>query len=179
MVDDLLTLASADDGGLDLRPEPADLAALAEAVVDGLRPLAADRDVRVELTGGRAPVQADPGRLERAIRNVVENAIEFSEPGGVVEVATAPGRVVVSDDGPGVPAELRERIFDRFFRVDPSRTRTTGGSGLGLAIAKEIVLAHGGSIRVEPRERGSAFAIELPQAFNVLSEPPSYGAARI
>jgi two-component system OmpR family sensor kinase len=70
---------------------------------------------------------------------------------------------VVADEGPGIPPELHERIFDRFFRADTSRTRATGGSGLGLAIAREIVLAHSGSIEVEVNQpRGSRFRVRLP-----------------
>src|SRR4029079_6864473 len=102
-----------------------------------------------------------PDRLGQAIRNVIENAVEFSPRGGRVEVTTSPGRLVVADDGPGVPPELRERIFDRFFRADPSRTRETGGSGLGLAIAREIARAHGGDVHVEARDPGSTFVIEV------------------
>jgi signal transduction histidine kinase len=85
-----------------------------------------------------------------------------------VHITTAPagtaGRLVVEDDGPGVPAPLRERVFDRFFRADPSRTRATGGSGLGLAIVREIVEAHGGRVRADAHEHGSAFVIEIPSA---------------
>ena len=178
MVDDLLTLASADDGRLALDLRPADLAMLAADVAEAQRPLAARRNVTIELSGPPAPVRADRDRLGRAIRNVVENAIEFSPPGGVVELTTAPGRLQVADEGPGVPAELRERVFDRFFRADPSRTRETGGSGLGLAIARELVAGHGGAVRVEPSARGSVLAIELPEAFNVPTDPAAYGAAR-
>jgi heavy metal sensor kinase len=177
MVDDLLTLATADeDGGLALALEPADLSVLAEQASGALRAQAVQRGVEVELSGGPAPVLADPVRLGQAIRNVLENAIEFSPPGSVVTVETAAGRLVVADEGPGIPPELRERVFERFFRADPSRTRDTGGSGLGLAIAREIVDAHGGRIRVEPREPGSAFAIELAPAFNVPTDERSYGA---
>jgi signal transduction histidine kinase len=168
MVDDLLTLATADEeGGLALRRAPADLAELGRAA-------AAELGADVELRGGPAPVLADEARLARAIRNVVENAVEFSPPGGTVTIDTAPGRIAVTDEGPGIPPELREKVFERFFRADPSRSRGTGGSGLGLAIAREIVAAHGGTIRVEG---ANTVAIELaPAAFNVPSGPPAYGA---
>ena len=170
MVDDLLLLATADeDGGLLLKREPCDLAVLAEEVAEAFR-----GGAEIRLHGGPAPVLADRQRLRRAICNVVENAVEFSPPGGIVEIETAPGRLAVTDDGPGIPAELRERVFERFFRADPSRSRDTGGSGLGLAIAKEIVEAHGGTIRVEAPNT-VAIALE-PAAFNVLTEPPAYGA---
>jgi two-component system sensor histidine kinase BaeS len=167
MVDDLLTLATADEeGGLELRLAVTDLADLGRAAADEL-------GVHVELRGGPAPVLADAQRLGRAIRNVIENAAEFSPPGGAITIETAPGRIAVTDEGPGIPPELREKVFERFFRADPSRSRATGGSGLGLAIAREIVDAHGGTIRVEG---ANTVAIELAPAFNVPSEPPAYGA---
>jgi signal transduction histidine kinase len=165
-VDDLLTLAGADDANLRLRPRRVDLAALAEQVAEGLASLAEARGVTLENRGDPVIVQVDPERFAQAVRNVVENAIHFSPPGGAVVVAVSAtgelARLTVDDDGPGVPAELRERIFDRFFRADPSRTRRTGGSGLGLAITRELVAAHGGTVRALERPTGSRFAIELP-----------------
>jgi heavy metal sensor kinase len=167
-VDDLLTLAAVDGGVLGLRRQDTELGGLAETVAGGLDSVAARRDVTVEHDGPPVSVPADPVRLGQAIRNVVENAIEFSPQGGTVRITTSiagtTGRLVVEDDGPGVPAALRERVFDRFFRADPSRSRATGGSGLGLAITREIVEAHGGRVHVEARERGSAFIVELPGA---------------
>jgi two-component system OmpR family sensor kinase len=81
---------------------------------------------------------------------------------------------VVEDEGPGVPAELRERVFDRFFRADASRTRATGGTGLGLAIAREIVVAHGGRVWAAARSpRGSAFVLELPLDGRPSLDPPA------
>jgi heavy metal sensor kinase len=164
-VDDLLTLAAGDDGRLVARPEPADLADVAARVQAALRPLAERRRVRVERRGDPAGVLADAELLAHALRNVVENAIKFGPEGGTVIVTTETGdgwsRVVVEDEGPGVPPELRERVFDRFFRADASRTRATGGSGLGLAIARDIVAAHDG--RVWIRDDG-AFVVELPAA---------------
>ena len=109
-------------------------------------------------------------RLGRAILNVVENAVEFGPPGGVVTIETAPGRIAVTDEGPGIPPELREKVFERFFRADPARSRSNGGSGLGLAIAREVVDAHGGAIRVEG---ANTVAIELAPAFDAPSEPPA------
>jgi signal transduction histidine kinase len=167
-VDDLLTLAAVDDGVLGLRRQDTELAGLAETVAGGLESVAASRDVTVEHDGAPVTVPADPVRLGQAIRNVVENAIEFSPQGGTVRITTSvegtTGRLVVEDDGPGVPPALRERVFDRFFRADPSRSRATGGSGLGLAITREIVEAHGGRVHVEARERGSAFVVDVPGA---------------
>jgi two-component system, OmpR family, sensor kinase len=165
-VDDLLTLAAADDAALDLRLRPHELAALAQAVVDELAPVAAARRVHIELEIEPVPIVVDPVRLAQAVRNVLANAIEFTAPDSRVRVSAGvagrDGRLVIEDEGPGVPEELRERIFDRFFRADLSRTRATGGSGLGLAIAREIVAAHGGRVYAQGRARGAAFVIELP-----------------
>jgi heavy metal sensor kinase len=175
-VDDLLTLATVDDGGLRLDRQPTDLSRLARDVTATLVPLATERDVTLRTAGEPVAAQVDPDRFTHAVRNVVENAIHFSPPGGTVVVTTsAAGHVVrltVDDDGPGVPAELRGRIFDRFFRADPSRTRRTGGSGLGLAITREIVAAHGGTVHAQERPRGSRFAIELPHSARDAAEGP-------
>jgi signal transduction histidine kinase len=142
-----------------------DLAGLARDAARALQ----GRGAEIELRGGPAPVVADEARLGRAIRNVVENAVKFSPADGVVTIETAPGRLAVSDEGPGIPPALREKVFERFFRADPSRTRGTGGSGLGLAIAREVVAAHGGTIRVEG---ANTVAIELTPAPDVVVEPP-------
>ena len=178
LVDDLLTLATADeDGGLQLRPEPVDLATLAGRAAAALRYRAEQRDVALELAGEPAPVlgRSRPPRAGDPQRDRERGRVQPARRARRGH-RRVPGRVVVTDEGPGVPPELRERIFDRFFRADPSRTRETGGSGLGLAIAREIARAHAGDVRVEPRDPGSAFMIELPAAFNVLTDPPSYGA---
>jgi heavy metal sensor kinase len=176
-VGDLLTLAALDDGVLGMRLRETDLAALAATVAAALEPVARRRDVTIEHDGVPVVVHADPDRIGHAIRNIVENAIEFSPRGGAVRITTslagANGRLVVEDDGPGVPAALRERVFERFFRVDPSRSRATGGSGLGLAITREIVRAHGGSVRTGALERGSAFVVDLPGAAAAATRSPA------
>lgn len=166
-VDDLLLLAGADEGRMELLAEPLDLGALAADVVRALAPVARRNDVTLEVGGGPAPVLGDGERLRQAIRNLVENALKFTPAGGRVDVTswTAGGEagLTVADDGPGIAPELRERVFDRFFRVDASRTRRSGGSGLGLAIAREVLRAHGGRATVEGREpRGSAFIVAMP-----------------
>jgi signal transduction histidine kinase len=178
-VDDLLTLADV-DRGLVLAREDLDLLALARAVIAGLDAMAAARGVAVVATGEPLLVHADPDRLRHAIRNVVDNAIGFSPPGGTVTVMVEPvagpsmpagvdarrARVVVEDEGPGIPAEHRAAVFDRFHRADASRTRATGGSGLGLAITRDIVLAHGGAVDAGAGAgaRGARMTIELPAA---------------
>ena len=180
-VADLLTLAAADDGVLQIDDEPLDLAALAATVADRLAPVARRHGVEVACSGPPVTVTADPVRLGRAIGNVLENAIEFSPTGGTVHLTTdgnqTVGRLIVADDGPGIPEPLAERVFDRFFRVDPSRSRATGGSGLGLAITREIIEAHGGRVRSEQHARGSTFVFELPLSADTEPVAPTKSAS--
>jgi heavy metal sensor kinase len=166
-VDGLLLLASADEDRLHLLLEPVDLRRLAEATARALAGLAEGHRVAVEVEGEPALVLADPERLGQALRNLVDNAIAFSPAGAVVRVRTWAGEreagVEVADEGPGVPPDLRERVFDRFFRADPGRARRSGGSGIGLSIVREVARAHGGHVELRPRApRGSAFVLTLP-----------------
>ena len=166
-VDNLLTLAQVDEGRLELLTSEVSLQEVIEGAVRPLRPLAEARGVRLEVDGGAAHAQADAQRLHQAVTNLVENALKFTPRGGWVRVegwqrADEVG-VTVRDDGPGIPPEAREHLFDRFYRVDSARGRGVGGSGLGLAICREIAVAHGGHVWVESEEgRGSAFHLALP-----------------
>ena len=165
-VDDLLVLASVDEGRLELLVEPLDLHDVVARAVASLDPLARTHGVTLALDGPTAMAVGDPDRLGHALRNLVENAIQFSPAGGEVAVCTwaADGEVgvTVRDQGPGVAVDVRELIFDRFFRADPSRTRSTGGGGLGLAITREIASAHAGRVWVEDAgTSGSAFTLAL------------------
>jgi heavy metal sensor kinase len=165
-VDDLLVLASVDEGRLELLVEPVDLHDVVARAVASLHPLARTHNVTLALDGPTAMAVGDTDRLGHALRNLVENAIQFSPAGGEVAVSTwaADGEVgvTVRDQGPGVPPDVRELIFDRFFRADPSRTRSTGGGGLGLAITREIASAHAGRVWVEDAgTSGSAFTLAL------------------
>jgi heavy metal sensor kinase len=165
-VDDLLVLASIDEGRLELLVEPLDLNDVVERAVAALRPLALTRGITLRAAGVPAHALGDADRLAQAVRNLIENAIKFSPDGGEVEATTWTRGdevgVTVRDEGPGVDPQLRERIFDRFFRADPSRTSATGGGGLGLAIAREIALAHDGRTWVEDAGGGgSAFSLAL------------------
>jgi signal transduction histidine kinase len=166
LVDDLLLLAHSERGNL-LRPEPIELAAFVSELWDGVS-LTAER--RFELgTVPEATLTADPDRLAQALRNLARNAIEHTaEPDGLVRlevqaIANDQVRFAVLDDGPGIPADERERIFERFHRVDASRSRTAGGAGLGLAIVRAIVDAHGGRVRAGAAPSGGALVeLELP-----------------
>jgi heavy metal sensor kinase len=167
MVDNLLTLAQVDEGRLQLLTAHVGLRHAIEAAARPLRPLAAAKDVRLELNGGAYEAQADPQRLHLALTNFIENAIKFAPPGGEVTVSAWRSAdevgITVTDDGPGIPAAARDHVFDRFYRVDRARGRDAGGSGLGLAICREIATAHGGRVWVDSEEgRGSAFTLALP-----------------
>ena len=164
LVDDLLVLARVDEEG-GLATEPIAVAPFLEELV-----AVAERGSGAGVELAAAPggtVRGDPDRLAQVIRNLIANAVEHAGPGGRVRVlATGSGgslEIEVDDDGPGIPAEERERVFDRFHRADASRSRRTGGSGLGLAIAKAIVEAHGGRIAASRSPLGGArVAFALP-----------------
>ena len=163
LVDDLLTLARLDEG-LELAPTEVQASAFLGELVEA----AGVADRRVEFGGGPAgTVDIDPDRLAQVVRNLLRNAVEHTASGGRVCLsAEAVGdqlRVYVDDDGAGIPAQERRRVFDRFHRVEASRARRSGGSGLGLAIARAIVEAHGGRIWAEDSPLGGArVAFEMP-----------------
>jgi two-component system phosphate regulon sensor histidine kinase PhoR len=137
-----------------------------------LRRPAAERRKQSLETGVRAPlppVLGDPDYLERALANLVDNAVKYTPEGGTLRLsAFARGDSVVlevADTGIGIPETDLPRIFERFYRVDKSRSREMGGTGLGLAIVKHVVQAHGGSVEVTSRVgQGSTFRIVLPAA---------------
>lgn len=155
IVDDLLTLARADEGRLGLALEPLDLGEVDRAITAKLRPLAEAKRIELSFEGGGLEVVADRASITQVAANLVDNAVKYTEPGGAVRVAVwgeaAEGGLSVRDTGPGIAADELPRVFDRFFRVDAARSRAQGGSGLGLAICKEIVQAHAGRIWAESR----------------------------
>jgi heavy metal sensor kinase len=168
-VDGLLTLARADRGALDLRLGAVDLGALAAETLERLGPLAGSFGVTFAARLDGAPAEGDPWWLGRAIANLVDNAIKFSPEGGTVTVTSGDHGAEVSlsvlDEGPGIPANAREVVFDRFQRLDASRARATGGSGIGLSIVREIAHAHGGRVEIRPGPRGgSRFVLTIPAA---------------
>jgi heavy metal sensor kinase len=167
IVDNLLTLARVDEGGLELLTTRVYLDEAADAAARQLRPLASAKAVHLTLGGGHCEAQADPQRLHQALTNFIENAIKFTHAGGKVSVTAwrrnGEAGVTVTDNGPGIPPEARAHIFDRFYRADPARRREGSGSGLGLAICREIAEAHGGRVWVDSEEgKGSAFSLALP-----------------
>jgi signal transduction histidine kinase len=158
LVDDLLTLARLDESVVQLgRREPVEFDQLVAEVARGYA------HARVPVVASTEPVtvSGDPEALRRVIINLIDNATRFAT--AEVQVTVGPGRrnnrpvarLIVTDDGPGIPENERERVFDRFYRVQESRSRQTGGTGLGLPIVREIVRNHGGRVRLTERDDGA------------------------
>lgn len=164
LVDDLLLLTEAERSDF-LRPEPIDVAPFVTELWDGLS-LTAQR--RFELgTVPQGTLRADPDRVAQAIRNLGRNAIDHTAEGdGLVRLELADlggGRLsfAVVDDGPGIPVSERERVFERLYRTDPSRSRVAGGAGLGLSIVRAIAEAHGGEARIGSTSDGRGVRVEF------------------
>jgi heavy metal sensor kinase len=170
LVERLLMLARIDAGVDHLRVENVDVTALAEQCTALVRPLAEARGLKLRLhSEGEAVLAADPAKLREVMTNLLHNAIEYNRPDGSIDLTVGRHngslRVEVSDTGVGIAPEARARIFERFYRADPSRHSDAPHSGLGLAIVKGYVDLMGGSIDVESSVgRGSTFRVELPAA---------------
>ncbi|MHB8522767.1 MAG: sensor histidine kinase [Limisphaerales bacterium] len=169
LIEDLLTISRLESGQVTLDLQSVAMRGAVDRVFDELRARAAERKVRLENAvpaGLRA--RADADRLHQVLVNLVDNAIKYGRAEGVVSVggrepANQPVELWVRDDGPGIPPEAKERIFERFYRIDKARSRERGGTGLGLAIVKHIVQTHGGEVRVESEPgRGATFHVTLP-----------------
>jgi signal transduction histidine kinase len=170
LVDTLLRLSHGDAGTIRLSRQAIDLDQLARDVAASLGILAEERNQKVIVDAStQVTVRADRLVLREAVTNVLDNAIKYGPDGSTVTMRVDrvgdEGLLAITDEGPGVPAEHRDRIFNRFFRIDEARSRERGGAGLGLAIAKWAVEIHGGRITVhEARDGGSEFRIYLPLA---------------
>jgi len=163
LVGDLLALARLQQGAMEVRREPVDLAAVGREAEERLRPAAAAGgvEVRVEGEGGAS---ADHGRVLQVVSNLVENAIRVSPEGGTVTISAAPGRIEVGDEGPGIPAEEIPHAFERFHLRARAGRGSPDGAGLGLAIVRELSEAMGGSVAVENLPaRGARFTVRLPR----------------
>ena len=165
LVSDLLALANMD--GLECR-EPINVPELLSDTADSLGELARQRQVTVRLQTEPGTVLGNRALLERAFFNLIENAIKYNRPNGTVTIRAVGEadtvRVEMTDEGIGIPPEFRERIFEPFVRVDPSRSRQLGGAGLGLSLVRVIADLHHGTVWAEAApDRGSCFIMELPR----------------
>jgi PAS domain S-box-containing protein len=169
---DILLANNLDSGQLQLRTTRLDVALLAQDVLEKMRSVFSDREdvsLKLTVTGSRCFVSGDSDKLRQVLINLVENAVKYSPDGGAVEVRVEPNgttlRVAVRDEGLGIPHGEQQRIFGKFYRVDPQLSRGVGGTGLGLYICRELVRRMEGRLTVTSREgEGSIFVVELPLA---------------
>lgn len=171
LLNDLLDLARSDAGRLSIRPQPTEVAPLIDDVVRTMRAQteAGNQSLTEHVPPGLPSIDVEPDRIRQILVNLLTNAHEYSPEGASIRVTARPlgaeMEISVSDDGPGIPAEQLERIFDRFTRGDAGLTQRVGGTGLGLAISKSLVELHGGSITAESAVgQGSTFRVRLPVA---------------
>lgn len=172
IINDLLSLVKMDKNAADLTIVEVNINEFVESILKQLRPIAAQRNIEIIFESVR-PVtsQIDEVKLEMAFRNLIENAIKYNYDNGWVRVSLNADHkffyLKVSDSGVGIPQELQDSIFERFYRVDKARSRETGGNGLGLAIARNAILLHRGSIKVHSIEQqGTTFAVRVPLMYS-------------
>ncbi|MBI3850056.1 MAG: PAS domain-containing protein [Verrucomicrobia bacterium] len=170
LIEDLLTISRLESGQIVMNRHPVDLREEAARVMDDLQARAAERKVTLEnLVPAGLTAQADADRLQQVLFNLIENAIKYGRDAGRVSVGGKPRsetevELWVRDDGPGIPTAARERVFERFYRVDRARSAETGGTGLGLSIVKHIIQAHGGEVGVKSEPgTGTNFFFTLPR----------------
>jgi two-component system, OmpR family, phosphate regulon sensor histidine kinase PhoR len=171
LVQDLLTLSQIETGDIKMRFEPIDLYKLCAEVVDQFEEKAEKKDVKLKLIADHHKIQvyADWQRITQVVTNLVSNAISYTPEGGAVTITFDVGKknvtTFVSDTGEGIPAQHLNRIFERFYRVDKSRSREKGGTGLGLAIVKHILEGHNSKAEVQSvMGEGSTFSFKLPRS---------------
>ncbi|MHC4598451.1 MAG: sensor histidine kinase [Planctomycetota bacterium] len=173
LMEKLLFLARSDDRQLQASFEPLDLAELAKEAVKEFEEAAIKKSVALHAeTAGTVPLSGDRTLLAMLLRNLLDNALRHSPEGGAVRVGLTAEKegiaLTVRDEGPGIPLEVRSRIFERFFRLEEGRDRASGGTGLGLAIVKTVAEVHGAEVSAEAREeKGTVFRILFPK-----SRPP-------
>ena len=159
LIEDIIRLSQLDEG-VELPTEKVEMRALAEDVKEILDTSAADMNVRIDVTGAGFAVMGVRRMLQEIVYNLCDNAIKYNVPGGSVTIHAENNRLVVSDTGIGIPAEHKDRIFERFYRVDKSHSKASGGTGLGLSIVKHAVAYHKADITLESMPgKGTAVTI--------------------
>jgi two-component system phosphate regulon sensor histidine kinase PhoR len=171
LIQDLLTISALESGRMKLNLQPVELHSLVEKVFSDLHSRAENKGVKLVNDLPELAAHADAHRLEQVLANLVDNAIKYGHAQGNVTIGGRAGdepaqlEIFVQDDGPGIPAESLDRVFERFYRVDKARSRDQGGTGLGLSIVKHIIHNHGGKVwaKSEPG-KGATFFFTLPAA---------------
>lgn len=170
LIEDLLTISELESGRVLLNLQGVSLGGLVTKLCEDFKGRAAARNTTLVNEATDLVVEADPARVEQVLSNLVDNAVKYGRPGGRVLISSRrlpEGQVEISvkDDGPGLPPEALERVFERFFRVDKARSRDQGGTGLGLSIVKHIVQGHGGRVWAQSEPGcGATFCFTLPAA---------------
>lgn len=173
IVNDLLSLVKMDKAASQMTIEEISINEFIEGILKGITPIASKRNIEILFESVRpVTAQVDSVKLGMAITNIIENAVKYNFDNGWVKVSLNADHkffyLRVSDSGVGIPEELQEHIFERFYRVDKARSRETGGNGLGLAITRNAVLLHRGSIKVHSVEKqGTTFAVRIPLNYQV------------
>src|SRR5689334_9146794 len=168
LIDDILELTSIEGGNVQLRRSSVKLRDLAAEVISSLSDKAAEHHViLVNEVDSSVVVKVDARRLERMLTNLVDNGIKFGGDDATVKIryeSDSRDKIIVEDDGEGIPSQHLERLFERFYRVDRARSRDMGGTGLGLALVKHLALLHGGEVTVSSElGKGTTFTIHLPK----------------
>jgi two-component system phosphate regulon sensor histidine kinase PhoR len=170
LIQDLLAISALESGRITLNLQPVPLHPLADKVLADLKTRTDAKGVKLVNDLPELTVTADANRLEQVLANLVDNAIKYGRADGTVTIGGQKAdadkiEIYVQDDGPGIPPESLDRIFERFYRVDKARSREQGGTGLGLSIVKHIVQSHGGKVWVKSElGKGATFFFTLPQA---------------
>jgi two-component system phosphate regulon sensor histidine kinase PhoR len=169
LIEDLLTISQLESGQAVMNQTCVEVQPLIERVSEDLRSRAEEQEVRIQIEGPDGlMVHADEDRIQQVLFNLMENGIKYGKRGGTLRVKARAQdgnrvEICVADNGPGIPEEARDRIFERFYRLDMARSREQGGTGLGLSIVKHIVQSHGGRVWVEsPPGEGACFHFTLP-----------------
>ena len=168
LVEDTIGLSKLDSGAKEMKREEVDLYTIAENAVDCLEIPAEDAGVSISLDGDSCPIYGIPETLYSIVYNLCENGIKYNHPGGYVHAGLENGTdyitLTVQDSGVGIPKEEQDRIFERFYRVDKSRSKEVGGTGLGLSIVKHALLIHNATVQVDSEPgQGTTFTVRFPK----------------
>ena len=172
LIEDIIELTKLDNGGTEMKWEKCDIYSIAKNAVDTLESAASDMNIKLIVNGENAPVTAIPQMIYSIVYNLCDNAIKYSQPNGYVSVTVTQNDrhtvLTVKDTGIGIQEEEQKRIFERFYRVDKSRSKEVCGTGLGLSIVKHAVMIHKGNIRLNSVfGKGSEFIVTIPNYLGI------------